>query len=302
MAIKHNTPADGTFSAEGQAAWDADHTIDPGTITGAMLDTVYATVAELSSYQLTSQVSSAAFRDSSYFSISSVVATHVALANPHTQYQMTSSLSSGAFQVSSMYAVSTHASRHITGGSDIIPNFTATESGLVPLSGGGTANFLRADGAFAAPSGGSDPWTYVQVSSSHFGCSTTAFKDIPGLNFSPGTNSSYEFEAVLMMKTSTTTINPRIQFRWPTGTSSVGWINMAQAFNTQLMSFGNQTSTQNTAVGGLGTTTAAWPCIAGGVIKAYGAAASSFGIMLATETAGTFVSTMIGSFLKYRTY
>ena len=176
-------------------------------------------------------------------------------------------------------------------------------STIVAASGpGGTGTFLRADGTWSAPSGGSDPWSYVQVSSAHFGVSTTAFKDIPGLTFTPGTNSSYEFEAVLMMKTQTTTVNPRIQFRWPTGTSSVGWINMAQTFNTQLMSFGNQTSTQNTAVGGLGTTTAAWPCIAGGIIRAYGAAASSFSVMLASETAGTFVSSMIGSLLKYRVY
>lgn len=34
------------------------------------------------------------------------------------------------------------------------PVFTATVAGLVPASGGGTANFLRADGSFAAPGGG----------------------------------------------------------------------------------------------------------------------------------------------------
>ena len=37
-----------------------------------------------------------------------------------------------------------------------MPLFSATDAGLVPLSGGGTANFLRADGAFAAPAGGGD--------------------------------------------------------------------------------------------------------------------------------------------------
>lgn len=35
-----------------------------------------------------------------------------------------------------------------------IANFTSTEAGLVPLSGGGTTNFLRADAAWAAPPGG----------------------------------------------------------------------------------------------------------------------------------------------------
>lgn len=36
----------------------------------------------------------------------------------------------------------------------ILPVFTSTLNGLAPLSGGGTTNFLRADGSWAAPSGG----------------------------------------------------------------------------------------------------------------------------------------------------
>lgn len=35
----------------------------------------------------------------------------------------------------------------------ILPVFTSTLNGLVPLSGGGTSNYLRADGTFAAPAG-----------------------------------------------------------------------------------------------------------------------------------------------------
>ncbi len=36
----------------------------------------------------------------------------------------------------------------------ILPAFTATEKGLAPASGGGTVNFLRADGIWTAPAGG----------------------------------------------------------------------------------------------------------------------------------------------------
>jgi len=36
----------------------------------------------------------------------------------------------------------------------ILPVFTSSLNGLVPSSGGGTTNFLRADGTWAAPSGG----------------------------------------------------------------------------------------------------------------------------------------------------
>src|SRR5215472_1524431 len=39
----------------------------------------------------------------------------------------------------------------------MLPVFTATLNGLAPLSGGGTTNYLRADGAWAAPPGGAAP-------------------------------------------------------------------------------------------------------------------------------------------------
>ena len=37
----------------------------------------------------------------------------------------------------------------------LLSAFTSSLKGLVPLSGGGTVNFLRADGTFAVPPGGS---------------------------------------------------------------------------------------------------------------------------------------------------
>lgn len=44
-----------------------------------------------------------------------------------------------------------HAELHVSGGADAIPSFTSTSSGLVPLSGGGTTKYLRADGTFVSP-------------------------------------------------------------------------------------------------------------------------------------------------------
>ena len=51
MAVKHSTPADGTFSAGGVTAWDASHTIEDGTISAAMLA---ATSVTAGSYTYTS--------------------------------------------------------------------------------------------------------------------------------------------------------------------------------------------------------------------------------------------------------
>lgn len=66
-----------------------------------------------------------------------------------------------------IYAAATHASRHKSGGADAIKldelaaptdvttlNATTSAHGLLPKLGGGTTNFLRADGTWAAPAGG----------------------------------------------------------------------------------------------------------------------------------------------------
>jgi hypothetical protein len=46
------------------------------------------------------------------------------------------------------------------------PTFTSGAAGIVPASGGGTTNFLRADGSWAAPSGGGGGFTASNKSSS----------------------------------------------------------------------------------------------------------------------------------------
>lgn len=54
------------------------------------------------------------------------------------------------------YTASTRLLASSTGADVTLPLFSSTEAGLTPLSGGGTTNFLRADGTWAAPpSGGS---------------------------------------------------------------------------------------------------------------------------------------------------
>lgn len=66
-------------------------------------------------------------------------------------------LGTGAFQAAagnhSHSTVANHASTHLIGGSDDIGSFGSANSGLVPASGGGTTNFLRADGSWAVPPG-----------------------------------------------------------------------------------------------------------------------------------------------------
>jgi hypothetical protein len=52
------------------------------------------------------------------------------------------------------YTASTRSLESSTGGDVTLPLFTDALAGLTPSSGGGTTNFLRADGSWAAPPGG----------------------------------------------------------------------------------------------------------------------------------------------------
>jgi hypothetical protein len=52
------------------------------------------------------------------------------------------------------YTASTRLLSSSTGADVTLPLFTSTDAGLTPLSGGGTTNFLRADGTWAAPPAG----------------------------------------------------------------------------------------------------------------------------------------------------
>ncbi len=62
------------------------------------------------------------------------------------------------------YAAGTRILGSSTGADATLPLFSATDAGLAPESGGGTANFLRADGLWAAPAGGaSDPLNLTVV-------------------------------------------------------------------------------------------------------------------------------------------
>jgi hypothetical protein len=60
------------------------------------------------------------------------------------------------------YNASTRALASSTGTGATVPLFTSTDPGLAPLSGGGTTNFLRADGTWAPTPGGGGSSLTVQ--------------------------------------------------------------------------------------------------------------------------------------------
>jgi hypothetical protein len=124
-----------------------------------------------------------------------------------------------------------------TGSPAVLPLFGSSAAGLVPASGGGTSNFLRADGTFAAPpsGGGSPGGSSGQVQFNNggaFGGLSTLTADGSGnLTLSAKLTNSYNAAASAPAKlfsgtwftggTSTTT-KPHLLIE-PAGTTSTNW-------------------------------------------------------------------------------
>lgn len=153
--------------------------------------------------------------------------------------------------------------------------------------------------------GGADPWTYVQVNSGNDFTTTSATAvDVTGLAFTPVANTTYEFEALLLLRTATATVNPRAGLAWPTGgTDGVGMIEQAGATATaaHANAVGNINAALLIAVGGLLNNSQSWPVKIHGMFRAGASPSGTVRIQLASETAGTTVRIVARSFLKYRT-
>ena len=155
----------------------------------------------------------------------------------------------------------------------------------------------------AATGGGSDPWTYL-VLASDFTTSSATEVAITGLAFTPDPNARYEFEAVLMTRTATTTVGPRPGIAWPTPTQvdGVGFIQQTSAAGTNVLQNGHIAAATLAPVGGLPDTTNSWPAIMRGIFITGATVTLGLRLQLASETAGTNVTVKAGSYLKYRTF
>jgi hypothetical protein len=151
---------------------------------------------------------------------------------------------------------------------------------------------------------GADPWTFVQVNGGlDFTSSNTAAVDVPGLAFTPVANTIYEFEAMVMLRTATATVNPRLGLAWPTGlTDGVVFVQEAQvAIGAAFFATGNPNGAALIAVGGLPNNTQSWPGLIRGFVVAGAAPSGAVRVQLASETGGTNVTIRAKSWLRYRT-
>jgi hypothetical protein len=174
---------------------------------------------------------------------------------------------------------------------------TALAANPTDCTSGQFANAIDASGNLtcAAPSGGADPWTCARLASDFTTTSATAV-DVTGLNFTPVANTTYKFEANLLLRTATATVNPRAGFAWSTGLSDgVVSIYQSQTATTELNAQGNSGAAVLVAVGGLPNTTASWPAHLIGMAVAGSSPSGTTRVQIASETAGATVTVKAGS-------
>lgn len=97
------------------------------------------------------------------------------------------------------YTASTRLLESSTGADVTLPLVTSANAGLAPASGGGTTNFLRADGTWAAPAGGSSHFTYVHATTDLNRNLTTVLSADDVLVISLAATTRYWIEANILM-------------------------------------------------------------------------------------------------------
>ncbi len=152
----------------------------------------------------------------------------------------------------------------------------------------------------AATGGSSDPWTYVKLGTDFVTSSATAV-DVTGLAFTPAASKTYEFEAVLRLRTEATGVGPRPGLEWPTGTTDgVAGIDMTSSATARSLVNGNPNAALLAAVGGLPNSTQSYPAWISGNVTMGASPSGTVKVQMATESAGINVTVKAGSYLKYR--
>lgn len=130
----------------------------------------------------------------------------------------------------------------------LLDTVTAGAKGLAPASGGGTSNFLRADATWAAPGGGSNPFT-MAFSTTNVGTSTaTQFATCNYISFSVAANKRYIVEGFLIYRTAAITTGLNLAWNAPSGCTIVGQSLITNALNTaSVLSFNAVASSSGAA-------------------------------------------------------
>lgn len=145
-----------------------------------------------------------------------------------------------------------------------------------------------------------EEWTTVRLASDFTTSSATAV-DVTGMAFTPEPDAQYEVEAVLMLRTTTTTVAAQAGVAWPTNVGD-GVVYMQTSTSAAATSprYGNTSAPVVSAAGDHADTTGSWPCFVKLTFSALSNVSGTFKITLESETAATDVTMKAGSWFKYR--
>lgn len=104
----------------------------------------------------------------------------------------------------------------------LLDNVTSGLKGLAPASGGGTTNFLRADATWAAPGGGSNPFTMAVATLNTGTNSNTVFATVNYVSLSVTASKRYIVEGFLIYRTALITTGLNLAWNVPSGTTLIG--------------------------------------------------------------------------------
>lgn len=148
--------------------------------------------------------------------------------------------------------------------------------------------------------GGSDPWTYIKLAS-EFTTTVIPVSDI-GLAFTPAANTTYEFEAQILVRAASTATGARVGLAWNTGnTDGAAMITSPNANgNGFATSIGGTNASLLAAATGMPTNTNSALATIKGTVIVGESPSGDIKIQLASEVAASLVTARVGSFLKYR--
>ena len=140
----------------------------------------------------------------------------------------------------------------------MLNTFTATLNGVVPASGGGTTNFLRADGVFAAPTENFNR-TVVTLTAdvTNKNATSNTLQDVIGLSFNVSAGKFYRFYALIPYTSEQTNNGSRWTINGPASsfisyvsryTDNPEVVNYGSAFNLPNNCSANSSLTANIAI------------------------------------------------------
>ena len=145
-------------------------------------------------------------------------------AHNHAQGDITSLVSDLAGKAASSHthvagdvtgtAVLTADSRLSDARTPLTHNITSAHNGFP----GGTTNFLRADGTFAAPPGGGGPQTLKTTANQTINAGAGVYVDVTGLTFAVVSGTDYAFDFYIVFRAAATTTGHKVSVNCPAGT------------------------------------------------------------------------------------